>query len=162
MRLRGPVSRRFLLGAGGSTFLLANVRPALGRVEDWHALGEDVRSEMRWAWGHYRTRAWGKDQIKPLSGGFESFPLKDHHLGLTLVEALDTLWVMELDAEFRDGVEWIKANLDFDVAGEVSVFETAIRLLGGLLSAWHACGDPVLLAKARDLADRLLPSFAAS
>ena len=43
-----------------------------------------------------------------------------------------------------------------------SVFETSIRLVGGLLSAFHACGDTVLLAKARDLADRLIPSFAAS
>ena len=117
---------------------------------------------MRWAWAQYRDHAWGKDQIKPLSGGSESFPLKDHHLGLTIVEALDTLWVMGLDEEFRDGVEWVKRHLDFDVDGEVSVFETNIRLVGGLLSALHACGDPVLLAKARDCADRLLPSFAAS
>jgi mannosyl-oligosaccharide alpha-1,2-mannosidase len=48
------------------------------------------------------------------------------------------------------------------VDGEVSVFETSIRLVGGLLSAYHACGDPALLAKARDLADRLMPSFVAS
>ena len=125
-------------------------------------MAEDVRSEMRWAWGQYREQAWGKDQIKPLSGGFESFPLKNHHLGLSLIEALDTLWIMGLDDEFCDGVAWVKDNLDFDVDGEVSVFETAIRLVGGLLSAWHACGDPVLLAKARDCAERLMPSFAAS
>jgi mannosyl-oligosaccharide alpha-1,2-mannosidase len=129
---------------------------------DWRALGEDVRGEMRWAWRNYREHAWGKDQIKPLSGGFESFPLKDRHLGLTIVEALDTLWAMGLDEEFADSVDWIRYNLDFDVDGEVSVFETSIRLVGGLLSAWHASGDPMLLAKARDLADRLLTSFAAS
>ncbi len=117
---------------------------------------------MRWAWRNYREHAWGKDQIKPISGGSESFPLKSHHLGLSLIEALDTLWVMGLDEEFRDGVEWVKANLDFDVDGEVSVFETSIRLVGGLLSAFHACGDPVLLAKANDCAGRLLPSFHAS
>jgi mannosyl-oligosaccharide alpha-1,2-mannosidase len=69
---------------------------------------------------------------------------------------------MGLDGEFREGVDWVKRNLDFDVDGEVSVFETAIRLVGGLLSAYHACGDPMLLAKARDCADRLMPSFAAS
>ena len=121
-----------------------------------------MKREMRWAWEQYRQHFWGKDQIKPISGGNESFPLKDHHLGLSLIEALDTLWVMGLDDEFRDGVEWVKANLDFDVDGEVSVFETSIRLVGGLLSAYHACGDAALLAKARDLADRLMPSFNAS
>ncbi|MDO7841726.1 glycoside hydrolase family 47 protein [Sphingomonas immobilis] len=114
---------------------------------------------MIWAWDLYRAHAWGKDEIKPVSGGVSSFPLKDRHLGLSLVEALDTLWVMGLDSRFQDGVDWVKANLDFDVDGVVSVFETSIRLLGGLLSAHHACGDPVLLAKARDLADRLLPAF---
>ena len=153
------ISRRSLLVAAAA---LPAAGFAAGSTENWHALGEDVRNEMRWAWRNYRDRAWGKDQIKPISGGVESFPLKDHHLGLSLVEALDTLWVMGLDDEFNDGVDWVKRNLDFDVDGEVSVFETSIRLVGGLLSAWHACGDPVLLAKARDLADRLLPSFSAS
>ena len=154
------MSRRALLRMGGAA-LLAPSR-AIAKAADWRPLAEDVRSEMRWAWRNYREHAWGKDQIKPISGGFESFPLKNHHLGLSLVEALDTLWVMGLDEEFRDGVEWVKANLDFDVDGEVSVFETSIRLVGGLLSAYHACGDPVLLAKAKHLADRLLPSFNAS
>jgi|tagenome__1003787_1003787.scaffolds.fasta_scaffold20964564_2 mannosyl-oligosaccharide alpha-1,2-mannosidase len=161
MLRRIPISRRALLAGGGAMCVAAAAQPT-SRSAHWRALGEDAREQMRWAWGHYRARAWGKDQIKPLSGGFESFPLKGHHLGLTLIEALDTLWVMELDAEFREGVEWIKANLDFDVDGEVSVFETSIRLVGGLLSAFRACGDSVLLAKARDLADRLMPSFAAS
>ncbi len=156
-----PLRRRSLLkGASAALLLSAAQRPQPTR--DWRALSEDVRSEMRWAWRNYRDHAWGKDQIKPIVGGFESFSLKNHHLGLSLVEALDTLWVMGLDDEFRDGVEWAKANLEFDVDGEVSVFETSIRLVGGLLSAFHACGDPALLPKARDLADRLLPSFAAS
>src|SRR4051812_47390258 len=154
------ITRRTLLGSGGAALAVPSV--AASKHTNWRALAQDVRNEMRWAWRNYREHAWGKDQIKPISGGFESFPLKNHHLGLTLIEALDTLWVMELDDEFRDGVEWVKANLDFDVDGEVSVFETSIRLVGGLLSAFHACRDPVLLSKARDLADRLLPSFEAS
>ncbi|WP_242146176.1 glycoside hydrolase family 47 protein [Sphingomonas sp. BAUL-RG-20F-R05-02] len=127
---------------------------------DWQALAQDVKAQMAWAWDQYKAHAWGKDEIKPVSGTFSSFPLKTHHLGLSLVEALDTLWVMGLDSRFEDGVAWVKADLDFAVDGEVSVFETSIRLIGGLLSAHHACGDAVLLAKARDLADRLLPAFA--
>jgi mannosyl-oligosaccharide alpha-1,2-mannosidase len=149
-----------MLRISGAVLILPD--RAIAKPVDWRALGEDVRSEMRWAWRNYCEHAWGKDQIRPVSGGNESFPLKDHHLGLTIVEALDTLWVMGLDEEFRDGIEWVKANLNFDVDGEVSVFETSIRLVGGLLSAYHACGDPVLLAKARGCADRLMHSFAAS
>jgi mannosyl-oligosaccharide alpha-1,2-mannosidase len=155
-------TRRAILATGSAALLTGAARPLAAAPNDWNLLGEDVRDEMRWAWREYREHAWGKDQIRPISGGFESFPLKNHHLGLTIVEALDTLWVMGLDDEFRDGVEWVKQNLDFDVDGEVSVFETSIRLVGGLLSAWHACGEPLLLGKARDCADRLMPSFAAS
>ncbi len=153
------IGRRGLIAGSAATLLPHSAGAA---EEDWRGLAHEVREAMRWAWGEYRARAWGKDQIMPISGGAESFSVKGRHVGLSLVEAIDTLWLMELDAEFRDGVDWIKAHLDFDLDGEVSVFETIIRLVGGLLSAWLACGDPVLLAKARDLADRLMPSFEAS
>jgi mannosyl-oligosaccharide alpha-1,2-mannosidase len=119
-----------------------------------------VKAQLAWSWDCYRARAWGKDEIKPVSGTFSSFPLKTHHLGLSLIEALDTLWVMGLDSRFEDGVAWVKTHFDANVDGEVSVFETSIRLVGGLLSAHLACGEAALLAKARDLADRLLPAFA--
>ena len=149
--------RRTLLQA--SAALSAAPRFARAEARDWHALAAEVCAEMAWAWDNYHRLAWGKDQIKPISGGNESFPLKGHHLGLSLVEGLGTLWVMGLDDQFDAGVAWVKESLDFDVDGEVSVFETSIRFLGGLLSAHHACGDPALLAKAKDLADRLAPAF---
>ncbi len=159
MRLT-PTRRTLLRATGG--LLAATAMPLSARREraDWKALGADVKAEMAWAWSQYRERAWGRDEIRPISGGFSSFPLKTEHLGLSLIEAMDTLWVMGLDAEFAEALGWVKASLDFDRDGEVSVFETSIRLLGGLLSAHHACGDPVLLAKARDVANRLLPAFA--
>ncbi|QYE36799.1 glycoside hydrolase family 47 protein [Polymorphobacter sp. PAMC 29334] len=141
----------------GTTAVIAGVT---GTDPNWRALAEDVKAQMAWSWDLYRQHAWGKDEIKPITGTFSSFPLKTHHLGLSLIEALDTLWVMGLDSRFEDGVNWVKTHFDPNVDGEVSVFETSIRLVGGLLSAHHACGDPVLLAKARDLADRLLPAFA--
>ena len=131
-------------------------------AEDWKALAADVRSEFRWAWQGYVAKAWGKDEINPVSGTSSSFFVEGHDLGLSLVEALDTLWVMGLDAEFQAGVDWVKANLTFDVDGAAQVFETNIRLVGGLLSAHLASGDPVLLDKAKDLADRLTKAFEAS
>jgi uncharacterized protein YyaL (SSP411 family) len=42
---------------------------------------------------------------------------------------------------------------------DISFFEIVIRVLGGLLSAHQISGDPVLLERARDLGDRLLPIF---
>ena len=152
-------SRRTLM-AGTLAAGLATRLPAAVTRYDWHTLAAQVKADMAWAWDQYRAVAWGKDEICPVSGTVSTFPLKGHHLGLSLIEALDTLWVMGLDDRFQAGVDWVKVTLDFDVDGEVSVFETSIRLVGGLLSAHHASGDPVLLAKARDLADRLLPAFA--
>lgn len=156
-----PVSRRGMIARGAVAAAGMAMPAGTGHAAEpfWTALAEDVRAEMAWAWDRYRALAWGRDEIKPVSGTFSAYPLKEHHLGLSLVEALDTLWVMGLDDRFQDGVDWVKQHFDADVDGEASVFETSIRLVGGLLSAHYACGDPVLLAKARDLADRLLPAF---
>ncbi len=136
--------------------------PAIARDEDWSALGADVKAEFKWAWDHYVDRAWGKDEINPVSGTARSFFIEGQDLGLSLVEALDTLWIMELDDEFQAGVDWVKSSLDFDIDAFSQTFETNIRLVGGLVSAHLACGDPVLLAKAKDLADRLMKAFDAS
>lgn len=55
--------------------------------------------------------------------------------------------------------DWVVNKLSFDRDTSVSLFETIIRVSGGLLSAHDLTGDPALLAKARDLADRLAPAF---
>jgi mannosyl-oligosaccharide alpha-1,2-mannosidase len=160
--IRSLNRRQTLALMGGTAAAASGGLPAMAQYEDWAALGADVKAEFKWAWDHYVARAWGKDEINPVSGTSQSFFIDGHDLGLSLVEALDTLWIMELDEEFQAGVDWVKANLDFDIDGFAQVFETNIRLVGGLLSAHLASGDPVLLAKAKDLADRLMKAFDAS
>ncbi|HEY2446800.1 MAG TPA: glycoside hydrolase family 47 protein, partial [Rhizomicrobium sp.] len=164
-----PVTRRSLLGGmAGSVALSALPRAAIPAVNsrddrDWAALARDVRAEMAWAWRNYVELAFGRDQIKPVSGGAEEFFLPSGPgLGLTIVEALDTLYLMGLDAELEEGVRWIEKNLHFDIDGEVQVFETNIRVVGGLLSGWMATRNKVLLDRAHELAERLLPAFAKS
>lgn len=131
--------------------------------ERWKALAADVAAEMAWAWRNYVERCFGQDQIKPVSGGAEAFFFsKGPPLGLTIVEALDTLYVMGLDAEVEEGVRWVARNLHFDIDGEVQVFETSIRMVGGLLSGWCATREKLLLDLARALADRLSPAFTES
>src|SRR6266545_531553 len=121
-----------------------------------------MRNETRFAWRSYVARAFGHDQIRPVSGGFVEFFVPGHPMGLTIVEALDTLWLMELDAELEQGLTWVRANLDFNVDASFQVLETNIRLLGGLLSAYHCVGERRLLDLAVDLANRLLPAFTKS
>lgn len=77
----------------------------------------------------------------------------------SLVDALDTLWIMGLKDEFNEGRDWVKNHLSHTLVGEVSTFETAIRSLGGLLSAYDLSDDTVFLKQAEYLAPRLLKAF---
>ncbi|TKS76189.1 Mannosyl-oligosaccharide 1,2-alpha-mannosidase IA [Collichthys lucidus] len=63
--------------------------------------------------------------------------------GATIVDALDTLYIMEMFEEFDAATDWVEKNLDFNVNAEVSVFEVNIRFVGGLLSAYYLSGKEV-------------------
>jgi mannosyl-oligosaccharide alpha-1,2-mannosidase len=160
------LSRRgflYSLAAGVAAPQGARALPAALGADDWSLLAQDVRAEMAWAWRNYVELAFGHDQIKPVTGGAEEFFFPGGPgLGLSIVEALDTLYLMGLDAELETGVHWIEQNLHFDIDGEVQVFETNIRAVGGLLAGWLATRDSRLLALAHELADRLLPAFTKS
>lgn len=77
-----------------------------------------------------------------------------------IIDALDTLMLMNLTEEYNQAREWIATDLDFNKNQNVNVFETTIRVLGGLLSAFHLSNnDPMYLEKAVDLGDRLMHAF---
>jgi hypothetical protein len=117
---------------------------------------ESVKAGMRHAWSGYKRYAWGRDEVKPISNhGQDNWG----GMGVTLVDSLDTLWLMGLKEEFAEARDWVANSLSFDHAGTVSVFETTIRELGGLLSAYDLSQDRVFLDKARQLADKLTPAF---
>lgn len=62
--------------------------------------------------------------------------------------------------EFWEARDWIKQSLNFNnVKKAVSVFETTIRNLGSMLSAYDLSGDKLFLEKADDLGQRLLKAF---
>lgn len=117
---------------------------------------ESVKAGMRHAWAGYKKYAWGRDEVKPLSNrGQDNWG----GMGVTLVDSLDTLWLMGMKEEFAEARDWVAKSLSFDRAGTVSVFETTIRELGGLLSAYDLSGDKVFLDRAKQLADKLTPAF---
>jgi mannosyl-oligosaccharide alpha-1,2-mannosidase len=83
-------------------------------------------------------------------------------IGYFLIDSLDTLWIAGLKEEYAKARNWIETELDFSkLDDKYHTFEITIRVLGGLLSAFHLSGeqDSMLLQKAVDLADRLLPAF---
>ncbi|XP_040818860.1 endoplasmic reticulum mannosyl-oligosaccharide 1,2-alpha-mannosidase [Ochotona curzoniae] len=107
------------------------------------------------AWKGYRRFAWGRDELKPVSRSFSEW----FGLGLTLIDALDTMWILGLKSEFQEARNWVAEKLTFDKDVEVNLFESTIRILGGLLSAYHLSGDRIFLSKAEDFGRRLLPAF---
>lgn len=118
-----------------------------------------VKAEMQHAWAGYRLKAWGHDEVKPVSGGFS-----DPFCGwaATMVDALDTLWIMGMKKEFEEAVEAV-GKLDFTTTqkSQIPVFETTIRYLGGLQGAYDISGGKykVLLTKAVELGEVLLSIF---
>ena len=116
-----------------------------------------VRENFEHAWHGYRTRAWGKDEVSPLSGGSNDF---FGGWAATLVDSLDTLWIMGFRDEFNAAAE-AAAGLNFSTStsDDLNVFETNIRYLGGLLAAYDLSGDHRLLRKALELGEMLYVAF---
>ncbi|KPI40541.1 Mannosyl-oligosaccharide 1,2-alpha-mannosidase MNS1 [Cyphellophora attinorum] len=116
-----------------------------------------ILSTFKKCWRNYRTYAWKQDELLPISaGGKNSFG----GWAATLIDSLDTLWIMGLKEEFFEAVG-VVASLDWNSTPETScsVFETTIRHLGGLLSAYDLSGHDALLQKAVELGDMLITSF---
>lgn len=127
--------------------------------------GRRVREERRKTvlqltrkcWDSYRKYAWKRDALLPLSGAG-----RDQFSGwaATLVDSLDTLWMMGLREEFDEAVAAV-AEIDFgtSTSEQVNIFETNIRYLGGLLAAYDLSGREVLLKKAKELGDLIYGGF---
>lgn len=140
----------------------------------WIARQQNVKKAFIHAWSGYKKYAMGYDELMPVSkqgvnglGG----------LGATIVDALDTAMIMGADEVVSEAGLWIETHLSNKInqTGQVNLFETTIRVLGGLLSAYHLSSvengmDPthkgpkpvVYLETAKNLADRLLTGFTSS
>lgn len=60
--------------------------------------------------------------------------------------------------EFGEARRWVSEKLQFQKDVDVNLFESTIRILGGLLSAYHLTGDALFLQKAVRARPRLLPA----
>ena len=146
---------RFWL-VGGTIRSTAGVRNRCGLGAEEHGRNADLYS--------------GYDEYQPVSkrGRYMAAP---NGLGWIIVDALDTMMLMNLTKEVTEAREWIANSLDYDKAQDVNTFETTIRMLGGLLSAHYLQDtlpglkpkgtheEDLFLEKATDLADRLMGAF---
>uniref|UniRef100_A0A672LDI2 alpha-1,2-Mannosidase n=1 Tax=Sinocyclocheilus grahami TaxID=75366 RepID=A0A672LDI2_SINGR len=142
----------------------------------WSILLTGVINDVNWKTFDH---AYPADELMPLTcrgrvRGLE--PSRgdiDDALGkfsLTLIDTLDTLALLNKTVEFEEAVRRVVADVRLDNDIVVSVFETNIRVLGGLLGGhsmavmlkesgrmvWY---QDELLHMAKDLGLRLLPAF---
>lgn len=98
-----------------------------------------------------------KDELSPISGGSRN---AFGGWAATLVDSLDTLFIMGMRKEFDDAVAAVK-NIDFSSTEEatLNVFETTIRYLGGLLAAYDLSRQSILLDKAVEVGQMLYVAF---
>eukprot|EP00756_Hemistasia_phaeocysticola_P005263 Hpha_TRINITY_DN13247_c1_g1::TRINITY_DN13247_c1_g1_i1::g.154806::m.154806/K01230/MAN1; mannosyl-oligosaccharide alpha-1,2-mannosidase len=122
---------------------------------------EEIRKAFKHSWDGYRKYAWGQDELMPLSRRGKNWGKGSLSMGLTMLDAISTLWIMDFKEEFHDVRNWVKDEMQTDLDMSVSTFETTIRVVGGLLSAYELSGEkhPEFLNKARDIADRLLFAY---
>lgn len=141
----------------------------------WKTQQEAVVAAFRHAWTGYRSYSMGFDELKPVSRRGEN---NLGGLGATVIDALDTAIIMGQKDIVEEAGNWVKVELRKRIASanQVNLFETTIRVLGGLLSAYylsgggkggvvdgweHRWGPPpeVYLECAKDLGDRLFEAF---
>lgn len=116
-----------------------------------------VRDAFVRSYASYKEFAWMKDELAPLTGtGKNTFG----GWAATLVDSLDTMWIMGLKDDFAEASDAMAA-LDWASTedGAVNLFETTIRHLGGLLSAYELSREDALLQKAIELGEMLYVAF---
>ncbi|PNX98510.1 mannosyl-oligosaccharide 1,2-alpha-mannosidase MNS3-like protein, partial [Trifolium pratense] len=140
----------------------------------WITRQQKVKEAFTYAWSGYKKYAMGYDELMPVSQrGIDGLG----GLGATVVDALDTAMIMGIDEVVAEAGSWVEEHLAQRISekGQVNLFETTIRVLGGLLSAYHLSGGEkgmnishagpnpsVYLETAKNLGDRLLSAFTSS
>ena len=119
-----------------------------------------VKEAFLHSWSGYKKYAWAQDEVAPISGGFQRSSFGGW--GATMVDAMDTLWIMGLKDDFELCVKQVK-RIDFTTNDQdtLNVFETTIRYLGGLMAAYDLSDGKyrILLDKARELGEMLYSAF---
>lgn len=117
----------------------------------------EVKKQFLKCWKNYRAKAWMHDEMTPIAGGYT-----DDFGGwaATLVDSLDTLWIMGAREEFISAIKDVEA-IDFGRTNmeKVNMFETNIRHLGGLLSAYELSREDRILNKAKEVGEMLYRAF---
>ncbi|KAJ7175888.1 glycoside hydrolase family 47 protein [Mycena filopes] len=125
--------------------------------EVWNQRAQDVKHAFLHAYRAYEKYAAPHDELSPVSNGFKD---NLNGWGVTAVDSLDTMLLMNLDEEYgRALAQLSEMSFLLPESKFAPFFETVIRYLGGFLSAYAISKNPVLLARAEELANKLDPVF---
>ncbi|KAL8739221.1 MAG: hypothetical protein Q9181_000112 [Wetmoreana brouardii] len=120
---------------------------------------DEIKKTFAYSWQGYRKNAWMQDELSPVSGNYRN-PFCGW--AATLVDSLDSLWMLGMKKEFEEAVESV-SKIDFttSIRNDLPLFEVTIRYLGGLVGAYDISGTKykVLLDKAVELAEVLMGAF---
>ncbi|KAF2165083.1 glycoside hydrolase family 47 protein [Zasmidium cellare ATCC 36951] len=116
-----------------------------------------VKEAFDKSWNAYKKHAWMKDEVTPLTAHFKN---GFGGWAATLVDSLDTLWMLDMKDEFEEAVR-SAMNIDLGMATmeTINVFETTIRHLGGFLACYDVSSDKRCLVKAKEFGEMLLKAF---
>ncbi|KAJ8126983.1 hypothetical protein O1611_g6655 [Lasiodiplodia mahajangana] len=131
---------------------------------------DGVKEAFQRSWDGYYEYAFPNDSLKPISKSYDN---DRNGWGASAVDALSTALVMGNDAVVKQIVDHILSiNFNQTVQGgeSVSLFETTIRYLGGMVSAYDFLTGPSkgivdedavegILAQAVNLAEQLSVAF---
>lgn len=139
----------------------ASSSPANGKnsAELWAQRKNEVKNVFLESWNDYVKHGWGMDVYSPVKQQGRNIGSKP--LGWIIVDTLDTLMLMDCKEELEDAKSWVDKELDYNINSDVNVFETTIRMLGGLLSAHYLSNDDdtTYLEKAVHLGNKLVSAF---
>ncbi|KAL4066003.1 glycoside hydrolase family 47 protein [Scleroderma yunnanense] len=123
----------------------------------WTERAARVKEAFLHAYHGYERYAFSHDELRPISNtSSDSF----NAWGVTAVDSLDTMLLMGLMDEYERALPSIMSNnFSLPTNTRVPFFETVIRYLGGLLSAYALTNDSRLLTKADELGTKLSPAF---
>ncbi len=72
------------------------------------------------AWKNYENFAWGQNELKPISKTGHSAGIfgSSTALGATIVDGLDTIYLMGFMDEYNKGKEWIDKNFNINIVNK--------------------------------------------
>lgn len=78
---------------------------------------------MKHSWDNYVRYAWGKNELKPISKrGHGASIFGNMPLGATILDGLDTLFIMGMTEEFKQARDWVVNELDLSAMASRILF----------------------------------------